>query len=119
MITKPCLACGEPTEGSRCPDCRPPGAADRTHPALKTARWQRISRRLRKASPFCQACGATTNLHVDHIIPLGEDDSLAYELLNLRVLCRDCNLGRRRNTTDDERQAVHAAIRRRRRRLPA
>ena len=116
----PCLGCGTPTEGSRCADCRLPS----TRPQLsrkerhRTAAWDRLSRRLRPQSPFCESpgCTATTDLTVDHIIPIDEAPELAFEPLNCRVLCRSCNSRRRNTCTDAERQAVHAAIAARKRR---
>ncbi|BBY82017.1 HNH endonuclease [Mycolicibacterium pulveris] len=55
-------------------------------------------------------CGATTDLTVDHIIPLTESPELAHEPLNCRVLCRRHNAMRQDHCTDEEREAVLAAI---------
>jgi 5-methylcytosine-specific restriction endonuclease McrA len=65
---------------------------------------------MRKASPFCEICGATSPLVADHIIPIAEDPSMAYEPLNLRVLCVRDNAARKDRCTPEERDAVHAAI---------
>ncbi|MCA2254810.1 HNH endonuclease [Mycobacterium intracellulare] len=54
---------------------------------------------------------------VDHIIPLSEAPKLAYEELNLRVLCRTHNAERGGRCTDAEREHVLSAIKARRRRL--
>lgn len=44
----------------------------------------------------CKACGVSRNsgaiLHIDHIRPVSKGGS--NELANLRVLCRDCNVGK-------------------------
>jgi 5-methylcytosine-specific restriction endonuclease McrA len=124
-VLKPCLGCGEPTNGSRCADCQLP----RTQPADRPSatqrgydsRWQALSKRLRKRSPFCEwpGCGSTTNLTVDHIIPLSEDPALRLEPLNCRVLCRTHNTQRHNRCTDDERRMVREAIAARKRRRTA
>jgi 5-methylcytosine-specific restriction endonuclease McrA len=77
----------------------------------RTAAWDRLSARLRKAHPFCSVPGCpSTDLTLDHIISLAEDPSLALEPLNCQVLCRSHNSARQDRCTDAERQAVHAAI---------
>lgn len=113
MLSKPCLACGEDAEPgkSRCADCQPKRTTTLSRAERhRTSAWDRLSARLRKASPFCERCGATTDLTVDHIIPLAQDPALALEPLNCRVLCRFHNGQRQHRCTDAERQAVHAAI---------
>lgn len=47
---------------------------------------------------------------MDHIISLDEDPTLAYEPLNMRVLCNHHNGIRQHHCTDQERAAVLAAI---------
>ena len=122
MSLRPCLGCGDPTTGSRCPDCaipRPSRPSTPPHPKLRTAQWERLSKRLRKLTPFCELCEVTENLTVDHVIPLSQDDALAYVIENLRVLCRSCNSRRAATCTDEERQRVHDAIAASRRRRTA
>jgi 5-methylcytosine-specific restriction endonuclease McrA len=57
--------------------------------------------RLRKlviaAQPWCSLCGATSDLTVDHIIPLKRGGETRLD--NYRVLCRSCNS--RRGAGDD------------------
>lgn len=124
-VLKPCLGCGTPTEASRCADCRLPRAQAAGRPSATQrgydSRWQALSRRLRKQSPFCElsGCGNTTNLVVDHIIPLSEDPTLRLEPLNCRVTCRACNSRRHNHCTDDERRMVRDAIAARKRRRTA
>jgi len=49
----------------------------------------------------CMACGSTSNIHVDHIVPISWDHRLALCFDNLQVLCRYCNLSKgNRNATD-------------------
>jgi 5-methylcytosine-specific restriction endonuclease McrA len=119
---RPCLGCGELVDtGSRCPDCRlpRPSRPSTAHPALRTARWTNLSKQLRKRSPFCEECGSTQNLCVDHIIAVSEDESLIFDKANLRVLCRLHNQRKKDNVTDAERQRVHDAIAARKRRASA
>lgn len=44
---------------------------------------------------YCGQTGKTTVLHVDHIVPLTVDWTRRLDLLNLQVLCADCNIGKR------------------------
>lgn len=96
---KPCLVCGEPSQANRCPehplrvtDRRP---RDRVTRANRAA-WKNLSRRLRKMQPWCSVPGcASTDLTVDHIVPLSEGGE-PYDLDNLRVLCRSHNTQRTR-----------------------
>ena len=81
-------------------------------------RWRKLSARMRKLSPFCEKCGSKnkSSLTVDHVIPVSDDATLAYEPLNLRVYCQSCNASRSTNVTDNERAAVYAAIQARKQR---
>ncbi len=109
---KPCLGCGTPTAASRCPDCRQgdTGRKGRSHVHSNTAHWTARSKKLRRSSPFCEWCGATESLAVDHVIPVSVAADLAYAVENCRVLCRRCN-GTRGNTyTTAEAQHVLAAL---------
>jgi 5-methylcytosine-specific restriction endonuclease McrA len=124
LITKLCLCGNDAIVGqTRCADCTRP--RDRSndkppkHKHLHTARWTNLSKRLRKASPFCEICQATTDLVVDHVIPLSERPDLAFEVANCRVLCRPHNASRRATCTDEERAAVLARIAARKRRRTA
>jgi len=88
-MRRPCLECGTPSTGTRCP----------AHELKDTRRrpgygyqWTVISREMRSRYPFCMRCGATgagVRLHVDHITPrsLGGTDHLS----NLRVWCAPCH----------------------------
>lgn len=50
---------------------------------------------LRKHKYQCCHCRTkTAELHVDHIIPITADWSRRLDLLNLQVLCADCNIGK-------------------------
>jgi len=110
---KLCVECGTPCEGSRCDQHRRKDTRGRR----RTARWDALSKRLRKLSPFCEVPGCTsTDLTVDHVIPVSEAPELEYEPLNCRVLCRHHNSARKSTCTDAERAAVHAAIKAKRER---
>lgn len=59
---------------------------------------------LRRGGYRCNYCGATKHtaiLHVDHKVPLSVDWSRRLDLLNLQVLCADCNVGKRNYHSDD------------------
>lgn len=50
---------------------------------------------LRRDNYTCQHCGTrNVRLHVDHKIPITVDWSRRLDLLNLQVLCEDCNVGK-------------------------
>lgn len=99
MTLKPCLTCGEPSEATRCPDCRPKDTRPRDRVTrTNNARWKNLSRRLRRLQPFCNHCGTADDLTVDHIIEL-EDGGEPYALDNLQVLCRSCNTRKTRGGT--------------------
>ncbi|MGY3555654.1 5-methylcytosine-specific restriction endonuclease McrA [Williamsia sp. R60] len=107
MPLRPCTECGEPHEGTgRCDPCRRAADTARERPASRahqgTARWTRLSTRLRALAPFCETCGSTKSLEVDHILPVLEFPELVYVMENLRVLCRVCNRSRGHRWTDAE-----------------
>src|SRR5258705_6159747 len=102
---RPCLDCGEPTTGVRCPDhtTRTDTRTNRSHVAYANdARWKAFSKRLRRMVPFCEGCGAVTGLSVDHLLPVSDYPELTYAEENCQTLCLPCN-GRRgdRFTLDD------------------
>lgn len=114
MTLKPCATCGEPAPATYCDEHRPVDtrAKVRTagHVHTNTAAWKRLSKRLRRMSPFCEFCGATEALSVDHIIPVSERPELAYEVANCRVLCLVCNGRRASKVTAAERAEVEARL---------
>lgn len=99
MTARPCLHCGDLiSTGTRCSTCTPAETGrDKTSAHWNNARWKNLSRRLRQQSPFCELCSSTSNLQVDHILPIVDYPELTYVAENLRVLCRTCN-GRRGST---------------------
>ena len=62
------------------------------HTRLNRAAWEKA----RKAALIrdgyrCRNCGKAGRLEVDHIVPL-EKKGAAYDLANLRTLCRSCHI---------------------------
>ncbi|RBP64145.1 HNH endonuclease [Brevibacterium sanguinis] len=92
---KPCIVCGTPSLDTRCDDHQLPthsGTPNVDHPAYANrTRWKNLSRRLRRQQPFCERCGSRDRLSVDHIVRFTDRPEWAYELPNLRVLCKPCN----------------------------
>jgi 5-methylcytosine-specific restriction endonuclease McrA len=117
-LHRPCANCDEVIDnGSYCSACKPKdNRPNRSHLLLHTARWEHLSKRLRKLSPFCENCSNTKHLSVDHIIPVNERPDLIFALPNLRVLCMECNRERGNACTNEERAMVEQrmAIHRRR-----
>jgi 5-methylcytosine-specific restriction endonuclease McrA len=86
---------------------------------LHTTRWAKLSKRLRRMSPFCESCGSTEHLSVDHVIPASERPDLIFEVANLRILCSTCNQKRGNNCTNEERAMVEQRLKTQRRRVRA
>ena len=96
MILRPCLDCGLPSDATRCAEHEAERARRRERGRTRTDEhrsrsrsWRALSALLREASPFCERCGSTDDLTVDHVVPL----SLGGEELHgpMRVLCRPCH----------------------------
>lgn len=91
MTLRPCLDCGEPTSATRCPACQPvdPSPSSRGY----TAAWRRLSARARKLSPFCEDCGRTDDLTVDHTPEAWARQAARkpIRLADVAVVCRSCN----------------------------
>jgi 5-methylcytosine-specific restriction enzyme A len=108
MALRPCLDCGTPARGSRCPrdqrehERRRGSATERGYDSA----WRKLTIRAKAAQPWCSACGTTRDLTVDHRDPStkGRAD---LTLADVDVLCRSCNSrkGARRSAhaTSDER----------------
>lgn len=118
MTLRPCLVCGEPTDGPRCPEHTVSRPRDPQHVHFNRARWKNLSARLRRLSPFCELCSATADLTVDHIVRVADRPEWTYETANLRVICRTCN-GRLAATpaTPEQVAEVEARITARKRRV--
>lgn len=57
----------------------------------KRAAWRRVREQKLKKSPLCESCGTHEDLHVHHVKPRRTHPQLAYELNNLKTLCRRCH----------------------------
>lgn len=103
MTLKPCLECGEPADGTRCPDHPAPDRSSRKHLHIwRSRRWTRLSKRLRRMQPWCSTCGSRDDLTVDHRVPLNRGGD-PFDLDNLDVLCRPCNSAKGdRDLRDDQ-----------------
>ena len=90
-----CLGCGticqpRPNQDGRCDRCYLMG--QRLRNVVRhhyTGQWPTIRKALLAARPWCQACQATADLTVDHIVPVSRGGT--HEGHNLQVLCRRCN----------------------------
>jgi 5-methylcytosine-specific restriction endonuclease McrA len=117
MTLRPCLDCGEPSDSPHCPEHQPNRPADtrdrdrgRHVASANNTRWKAFSKRMRTAVPFCEACGATTGLTVDHLIPVSVAPELTFIEENVRVLCLVCNGARGNRFTRDDALAVLARL---------
>lgn len=101
MVRKPCLDCGKPSEGTRCPDCQRP--VDRSK--LRSKRTRRpqvhgeterraavVAAHRRTHGAWCPGWGRppheSDDLTADHPHAVGAGGD---ERQELTVLCRSCN----------------------------
>ena len=94
MAPRPyCLVTGcrsRSVAGSRkCGTHRTLPAAKPVEPVYHSAEWHRARARTLRDHPWCEWCHATTQLSVDHILPLSSGGG--HEPANLRVLCLSCH----------------------------
>ncbi|WP_432791740.1 HNH endonuclease signature motif containing protein [Brevibacterium sp. K11IcPPYGO002] len=88
---QPCVECGELSEKNRCSrhKLKHSPKTTRSHAAdFNRSKWRRLSQKLRKASPFCEVCGTSDDLTVDHIVRVVDRPEWTYEPDNCRILCR-------------------------------
>lgn len=66
-------------------------------------RFKRLRYPVLKANDFkCCACNSSeSELHIDHIKPVSKYPKLAFDINNLQVLCKDCNLSKSNKYEDD------------------
>ena len=103
MTLRPCLECGEPCAGPRCPE----HTVDRKAPAAQRgydAVWTKLSKRARRMQPWCTDCGATEDLQADHLPSAWErhDAGLLIRLQDVDVCCGPCNRARGAGRTRGE-----------------
>ena len=98
-MKRPCLDCGILADQHRCPthlaiwQTKQEQYRSKTRPSTNKRgydnAWRRIAKAAITARPWCEYCGAATNLTADHIIPLARGGTS--EATNVAVLCRTCN----------------------------
>jgi len=104
VTLRPCLACGQPSAGPRCPahtTHRPkPSPRQRGYDAA----WDRLSKKARRLQPWCTDCGATDGLELDHLPTAWErhDAGLPIRLTDVQVCCGPCNRARGAGRTRGE-----------------
>lgn len=94
MVYQPCVECGELSQKNRCfahrlkstPKFKRSHAAD-----FNRSKWRRFSKKLRAMSPYCEMCGTSDDLTVDHIVRVIDRPEWTYETDNCRILCRHHN----------------------------
>lgn len=93
MLSRPCLKCGTPVEGSRCDDCRPPAKAKGRSERGYAGQWPKLSRRARRLQPWCSDCHTTDDLTADHSPEAWRrhEARLPIRLQDVDVVCRTCN----------------------------
>lgn len=89
-VLRPCITCGEAVDGTRCPTCSRAKERERVRRGQRSHQWRLLSQRVRRRSPFCERCGSTVTLTVDHIKPVSMGGA-EYDEANLRVLCKQCH----------------------------
>ena len=100
MSLMPCLICGIPTKGSRCPQCDAIYKAN--NPRIRAtptergydARWKRIRIQVLNRDQWsCHYCGkkiSGSDATVDHQIAISNGGAM-HDPLNLVAACRSCN----------------------------
>jgi len=109
-LMKPCLVCGEVSEGRRCPAHTPSATALRRSSAQERgydAEWQRLSRRARRLQPWCSDCGTEEGLTADHLPSAWDRKArgLVLRLEDVDVVCGPCNVRRGSSRPGSERGA--------------
>lgn len=96
-LLKPCLACGDLSDGPKCPKHRqrPKETRNARERGYDTA-WTKLSKLARTLQPFCLDCGSTEKLEADHSPQAWERKSqgLPIRLEDIDVVCGDCNRAR-------------------------
>lgn len=92
MTLKPCIVCGTPANGSRCPDHRTDHKPSARARGYNTA-WDRLSKRARRMQPFCLDCGSTEDLQADHLPSAWQRkaDGKPIRLQDIAIRCGPCN----------------------------
>lgn len=94
MTLRPCIDCGEPTDGARCVEhARPSSPKASASSRGYDAAWQRLSAKARRLQPFCADCGATDDLQADHRPEAWARKAAGkpIRLADVDVVCGPCN----------------------------
>jgi 5-methylcytosine-specific restriction protein A len=91
---QPCLDCGAPATGPRCPVHTRRRDANRGTTTQRGygSSWQRVAKAAIARQPWCSDCGATEDLTADHVVMRVEGGS--GDPANVEVCCRPCNTRR-------------------------
>lgn len=95
-LRRPCLECGEPTSGSRCPEHARVDAKLSARERGYDTTHDKLSRQARKLQPFCTDCGRQDDLQLHHL-PIAwerKGQGKRIRLVDVEVLCGPCNRGR-------------------------
>lgn len=114
MPPRPCLVCGVPTRGSRCPaHALPAWGSNRGKDPAYSGDWPAIRAGLvrdwvAEHGWWCPGVEGrpphpSRDLTGDHIIPVAEGGT--HDRTNLRVLCRGCNTSRAVRAMNERRRA--------------
>ena len=95
---RPCVDCGELTEGTRCAEHTEPHHGPKPSAQARgyDAAWRKLSERARVLQPFCSDCGATEDLQTDHTPEAWarREAGKRLRLQDVDVLCGPCNRAR-------------------------
>lgn len=91
MPQSPCLDCGKPCSGSRCPECRKTFNRD----VRNSRAWRALSLEVRRREPLCRDCKAagrtTLATQVHHPAARASGGRLLPPLEELIPLCTSCH----------------------------
>lgn len=94
MTLRPCIACGEPSERTRC-DQHAITAPPKTTATARgyDTQWRTLSEQARRLQPWCSECGTTLDLTADHSEEAWQRKAAGkgIRLVDIDVLCRSCN----------------------------
>lgn len=96
MTLSPCLSCGQPANGSRCPEHTLDAKGSTTDRGYDS-QWDRLSKRARRLQPFCTDCGSTEDLQLDHLPSAWDRKAKRLSIrlgIDAQVVCGPCNRAR-------------------------
>jgi hypothetical protein len=94
-MLKPCLDCGQPTDGNRCDEHRVDNTTFKSSASVRgyDRTWRKLSERARRRQRFCEDCGTTEDLQADHSPQAWtrKAQGLPIRLQDISVVCGPCN----------------------------